>query len=78
MARNWTDPRDGTAWLIEALPFDAGPNWTAERPSLIGWTIVFVSHFQHRSVPVGDELGASLGNLEDKLLMGLLDAAGTE
>jgi hypothetical protein len=77
MSRRWTDPRDGTIWMVDALPFDAGPSPVAGQP-LGGWTLLFVAHHEHRSVPVGHELGVDLRSLGDRLLMGLLDAARTE
>jgi hypothetical protein len=74
MSRRWTDPRDGISWLVNALPFDAGPSGDAKAP-LSGWTLVFVADDEHRTVPVGYELGLDLKGHGDGLLMGLLDAA---
>ena len=75
MSRRWTDPRDGTQWLIEALPFDAGPTLEADAGPLGGWTIVFASGEGHRELPVGFELGTELTRLGDREIIALLDAS---
>ena len=77
MSRRWIDPRDGTQWLIEALPFDAGPAPADDGP-LGGWTIVFASLDGSRELPVGYELGTEIGHLKDREIMALLDASWTE
>ena len=77
MSRRWTDPRDGKTWMVDALPFDAGPSRESGRPALSGWTLVFVAHHEHRSMPVGYEVGVDLRSLGDGLLIRLLDAAKT-
>ena len=78
MSRRWTDPRDGTQWLIEALPFDAGPAREPEEGPLGGWTIVFASGEGSRELPVGYELGTDLPRLEDPEIIALLDASWVE
>lgn len=75
MARRWRDPRDGTLWLIDVMPFDFGPAPEADRPTLIGWTLIFASPSGSRRLPVGYELGADLSGLRDAELTSLLDAA---
>ena len=78
MARRWTDPRDGTAWLVAATPFDVGP---AEKPKgtpMVGWQIMFASSNGHRGLPVGYEVGVNLSKLRDPELIALLDAAYVE
>jgi hypothetical protein len=74
MARPWTDPRDGTRWLVEAMPFDLGPPDTDGRP-LAGWTLVFAGPKDYLELPVGYELGANVSRLHDRELITLLDAA---
>jgi hypothetical protein len=76
MARRWVDPRDGTSWLVDTMPFDFGPSSDGRRANLIGWTMIFARAGDHRELPVGYELGADLARLEDRQLIGLLDAAG--
>jgi len=73
MARGWTDPRDGTIWWVNVVPFDAGPGGAA--PSRTGWTLIFVSGTIRRDIPVGYQLGADVYELGDDVLIVLLDAA---
>lgn len=75
MARRWTDPRDGTSWLVEAMPFDFGPSPEPEGVRPVGWTLVFLAPPDHRELPVGYDLGANLSRLPDRELIALLDAA---
>jgi hypothetical protein len=75
MARQWIDPRDGTSWLVDTMPFDFGPSPDERRANLIGWTMIFSRTGDHRELPVGYELGADISRLEDGQLIGLLDAA---
>jgi hypothetical protein len=76
MSRRWKDPRDGSLWLIDAMPFDFGPSAEEERSSLMGWTLVFASRQgDHRRLPVGYDLGANLSALGDRELIALLEAA---
>lgn len=75
MSRPWTDPRDGTTWLVDTMPFDLG---SAEERSLIGWTMLFVSNEGHRKIPVGHDLGVNMDKLKDRELIALLDAASVE
>ena len=72
MEREWRDPRDGTTWRVDALPFDVGDRID------VGWTLVFVSNDHYRVLPVGYQLGAELDGLAETLLMALLDAAAPE
>jgi hypothetical protein len=74
MARPWIDPRDGTRWLIDAIPLDAGPT-PGPGASLVGWTLIFASQREHRDLPVGYDLGISIERLRDREIMLLLDAA---
>ena len=76
MSRRWKDPRDGIIWLVDALPFDAGPS-SGGGMNDGGWTLLFVASHTHRTVPVGYEVGADLTSLGDALLIGLLDVAQT-
>ena len=73
--REWMDPRDGMLWAVDALPFDVGPAPTEDLRLVSGWTLVFVSHHEHRVLPVGYLLGVELATLADRKLMALLDAA---
>jgi hypothetical protein len=75
MARRWTDPRDGTAWIIDATPFDVGPSESPGRAPQVGWTMMFSSRDDHRGLPVGYEVGVNVSKLGDPELIALLDAA---
>ena len=77
MPRPWIDPRDGTRWLVAAIPLDAGPTPEVERSGHTGWTLIFASGKDHRDLPVGYDLGVKVDNLQDRELMLLLDAAKT-
>lgn len=76
MARSWRDPRDGTVWWVDAVPFDAGPGGTGSART--GWTVIFASGTIRRDIPVGYELGTAVYELGDDVLMVLLDAARLE
>ena len=72
MARDWTDSRDQTKWLVDAKPLDLG---RSDDLPTVAWMLVFYSHGDHRLLPVGYELGANLDRLKDRELIALLDAA---
>ncbi|HSM06862.1 MAG TPA: hypothetical protein VK858_19705 [Longimicrobiales bacterium] len=73
MQREWTDPRDGQAWLVTLNPFGA-PG--APAPTNGTWRATAVFHRPGRQ-PSWTEyvVGTPLRNLGDQALMDLLDAA---
>ena len=76
MMREWRDPRDDELWRIDALPFDIGPGSEAVNPT--GWTLIFITHEEHCTLPVGYEIGVHLSELSDNLMRTLLDAARSQ
>jgi hypothetical protein len=75
MSRRWIDSRDGTPWLVDALPFDLPA--AGRQPGQTGWSLLFVSPKVQWMLPVGYELGTRISQLKDPELAALLDVART-
>ncbi len=77
MEREWTDPRDGTKWVVETIPM-MGQMRPGDRIPIIGETPYTVSFRRpgesHRNV-VDPEVGSRFLQLSDEEFTNQLDEA---